>query len=81
MIDSMSFKEAAGREAFRPLGDGDVDIARLLERVEYSGWYLLEQDILFKTESREGEGSNADIRKSMAYLKQQFNRTGKGAGV
>jgi hypothetical protein len=30
----MSFKETAGREAFRPLGDNDIDVARLLELLE-----------------------------------------------
>ncbi|HZF56955.1 MAG TPA: TIM barrel protein, partial [Rubrobacter sp.] len=41
----IGFKEAARENAFRPLGEGDVDVARLLEvldRSGYGGWYVLE---------------------------------------
>ena len=34
---------------FRPLGEGDVDIAamvRTLEASGYEGWYVLEQDVM-----------------------------------
>ena len=42
-----SFKEAAQKNAFRPLGDGDVDVGGVVDRLEssdYTGWYVLEQD-------------------------------------
>ena len=67
----IGFKEAAQRGAFRPLGDGDVDIERLLELLErsnYRGWYVLEQDIVVETEPEEGEGPVNDIRKSLSFL-------------
>ncbi len=41
----LSFKEGASRGAFRPLGDGDVDVGRVIELLEqagYRGWYVLE---------------------------------------
>jgi inosose dehydratase len=71
----LSFKEAAQRGAFRPLGDGDVEIARLLElleRAQYSGWYVLEQDTVVEAEPQEGEGPVTDVRQSIAYLQRQL---------
>lgn len=67
----ISFKEAAQRGAFLPLGDGDVDIARLLEMLErnqYRGWYVLEQDTVVASEPAEGEGPVKDVRKSLEFL-------------
>jgi inosose dehydratase len=67
----IGFKEAAEEHAFRPLGEGDVDVARLLEvldRSGYSGWYVLEQDIMVASEPPEGEGPVDDIRKSLRFL-------------
>ena len=67
----ISFKEAAQRGAFLPLGDGDVDIARLLEMLErnqYRGWYVLEQDTVVESEPAEGEGPVKDVRKSLEFL-------------
>jgi len=67
----IGFKEACQREAFRPLGDGDIDVAQLLQllgRSEYRGWYVLEQDIVVETEPPEGEGPIDDVRKSLEFL-------------
>ena len=67
----IGFKEAARENAFRPLGEGDVDVARLLEvldRSGYGGWYVLEQDIMVASEPPEGGGPVDDIRKSLHFL-------------
>ena len=67
----IGFKEAAEENAFRPLGEGDVDVARLLEvldRSGYSGWYVLEQDIMVASEPPEGGGPVDDIRRSLRFL-------------
>jgi inosose dehydratase len=67
----IGFKEAAQENAFRPLGEGDVDVARLLgvlDRSGYSGWYVLEQDIMVASEPPEGGGPVDDIRKSLHFL-------------
>lgn len=74
----LGFKEAAQRGVFRPLGDGDVDLGRLLElleRAQYRGWYVLEQDIVVDAEPREGEGPVADVRKSLKFLEEQLGQT------
>ena len=73
----LSFKEAAGMGAFRPLGEGDVDVAGVVGRLErsgYSGWYVLEQDTVVEAEPEEGEGPVSDVRKSLAYLQRQLEK-------
>jgi inosose dehydratase len=67
----LSLKEGASRGAFRPLGDGDVEVGAVIDRLEgagYRGWYVLEQDTVVETELPEGEDPVTDVRKSLAYL-------------
>jgi inosose dehydratase len=71
----LSFKEAAQKGAFRPLGDGDVDIGEVVGRLErsgYRGWYVLEQDTVVEDEPVEGGGPIVDVRKSVAYLQERL---------
>ncbi len=71
----LSFKEAAQKNAFRPLGDGDVDLGAVLGRLErsgYSGWYVLEQDSVVEREPPEGEGPVDEVRKSLDYLRERL---------
>jgi len=68
----LTFKEAARKGAFRPLGDGDVDVGGIVERLEssgYSGWYVLEQDTVVEAEPDEGEGPIVEIRQSLEDLR------------
>jgi inosose dehydratase len=71
----LSFKEAAQKNAFRPLGEGDVDLGAVLVRLEdagYSGWYVLEQDSVVEEEPPEGEGPVEEVGKSLAYLRERL---------
>jgi len=71
----LSFKEGASREVFRPLGDGDVDVGAVIDRLEsagYRGWYVLEQDTVVEMEPPAGEGPVTDVRKSLAYLERRL---------
>ena len=71
----LSFKEAAERGAFKPLGDGDVDVGAVIDELErsgYSGWYVLEQDTVVETEPGEGEGPIANVRKSLEFLESSL---------
>lgn len=71
----LSFKEAAQKNAFRPLGKGDVDVAGVVDRLEgsgYSGWYVLEQDSVVEEEPPEGEGPVEEVGKSLAYLRERL---------
>ena len=72
----LDFREAAKRGAFRPLGEGDVDVGLLLDVLEgegYSGWYVLEQDTVVETEPEEGEGPVVDVGKSLEYVERILN--------
>jgi inosose dehydratase len=71
----MDFREAAQKNAFRPLGEGDVDVGEVLERLEgsgYAGWYVLEQDSVVEGEPPEGEGPVAEVRRSLDYLREKL---------
>ena len=79
----LSFKEAAARGAFRPLGDGDVDVGAVIDELErsgYGGWYVLEQDSVVETEPAEGEGPVVNVGKSLAYLRAQLERSPSARG-
>ncbi len=69
----LAYSSAVRRGLFRPLGDGDVDIAGLIGRLEaagYGGWYVLEQDTALSAEPEPGEGPLADVRRSVAFFQQ-----------
>ena len=71
----LGFREAARKNAFRPLGEGDVDVGGVLDRLEgsgYSGWYVLEQDSVVEAEPPEGEGPVEEVGKSFAYLRERL---------
>jgi inosose dehydratase len=70
---ALSFGEAVRGGMFRPLGDGDVDIAAMVQTLEgagYQGWYVLEQDVMLDAVPDEpaDEGPVDDVRKSLDYL-------------
>ena len=65
------YAEAVAAGMFRPLGQGDVDIAeivRLLEVGGYTGWYVMEQDAVL-TGPPEQDGPPADVLASVAFLR------------
>jgi inosose dehydratase len=71
----ITFKQAAQENAFRPLGEGDVDLGAVLGRLGdagYSGWYVLEQDSVVEEEPPEGEGPVQEVGKSLAYLRERL---------
>jgi inosose dehydratase len=68
----VKYHEAVRRGMYRPLGDGDVDIAaivRLLHDADYRGWYVIEQDLVI-----DAMGDNvpalANATRSVRYLAQ-----------
>jgi inosose dehydratase len=68
----VGFEDAVSRGVFKALGDGDVDIERviwLLEESGYGGWYVLEQDIMLDDEPERGEGPIEDVRKSLEFAR------------
>ncbi len=66
----LSFAAAIKAGVFRPLGQGDVDIASIvvtLEAASYSGWYVLEQDVMLDA-APTGPGPVDNVRQSLDYL-------------
>lgn len=67
----VGYEEAVRRGMYRPLGEGGVDLRRVLEllrEADYGGWYVLEQDIMLDTEPGPGGGPVTDVEKSLVYL-------------
>jgi inosose dehydratase len=72
MAGDIAFGEGVRAGVFRPLGDGDVDIAglvQILESAGYRGWYVLEQDVMLDDEPA-GVGPVANVRRSLDFLMQ-----------
>lgn len=67
----LGYAAAVAKGLYRPLGGGDVDLARIVAALEgagYDGWYVLEQDTVLDVEPAPGEGPVADVRASLAHL-------------
>jgi len=67
------FRRAVIDGMFKPLGQGDVDIAGVISQLEahgFTGWYVLEQDTALADEPATGEGPAADAGVSVAYLER-----------
>jgi inosose dehydratase len=67
----LSFAAAVRSGIFRPLGQGDVDIAamvRTLEAAGYRGWYVLEQDVMLDGRPTD-DGPVGNVRQSLEFLR------------
>ena len=67
----MSYTAAVKAGIYRPLGQGDVDVAGIVSSLEgagYTGWYVLEQDTVLGAEPPEGGGPIEDVRASLAFV-------------
>ncbi|AXT84456.1 inosose dehydratase [Aeromicrobium sp. A1-2] len=72
VAQEISFSDAVADGMWRVLGTGDVDIRAMITALQgagYDGWYVLEQDVMFKDGEPEGEGPIADVRASLEYVK------------
>jgi inosose dehydratase len=70
----ISYTQGVGGGLYRPLGQGDVDIAGVvatLEAAGYRGWYVLEQDTILDGPPQ-GEGPARAVRESLYYLRGLF---------
>lgn len=67
----VTYTDAVRDGMYRPLGQGDVDIAGIvasLTAVGYDGWYVMEQDTVLDREPASGQGPLADVTASLEYL-------------
>jgi inosose dehydratase len=79
----VGFEYAVSQGVFKALGEGDVDIGRvirLLEESGYGGWYVLEQDIMLDDEPDRGKGPIEDVRKSLEFARGVLGG-GRGDGA
>jgi inosose dehydratase len=68
----LAFADAVRAGLFRPLGHGDIDIATLvlsLERQGYTGWYVLEQDVMLSGRATAGLDPADNVRLSLDFLR------------
>ncbi|WP_068927139.1 TIM barrel protein [Planobispora rosea] len=64
----LTYTQAVREGIYRPLGQGDVDVAGIvavLRAAGYPGWYVLEQDVILG--SRDADPAR-NVRESLAYL-------------
>lgn len=69
----LPFRQSVIDGIFKPLGDGDVDIAGFVATLEdagFDGWYVLEQDKVLDADPAPGSGPIVDAHKSFEYLAQ-----------
>lgn len=68
----ISYYDAVVQGLYTPLGQGDVDVATIVNSMldaGYTGWFVLEQDTVVDADPAAGEGPIADSAASVAYLK------------
>jgi inosose dehydratase len=66
-----TYTDAVREGIYRPVGQGDVDFAAIVEHLRgqgYDGWYVLEQDTILTEEPR-GDGPVADVHTSVEHLR------------
>jgi len=71
LAKDISFSEAVSAGLFCVLGTGSVDIAsmiRALDDADYTGWYVLEQDVKLSAAEVDGEGPVVNVRAALDYL-------------
>ena len=74
----LSYTDGVRDGMYRPLGTGDVDVAAIVEHLEwngYTGWYTLEQDTILTEEPRD-EGPVADVRTSAEHVRDLLAKAG-----
>jgi len=67
----MTYHRAVEAGMYRPLGQGDLDVAgivRALDETGYEGWFVLEQDTVLADEPAPGAGPVAAARASREFL-------------
>lgn len=70
-----TYTEAVAAGMYRPLGQGDVDIAAIVSTLEaagYDGWYVMEQDTVLRSDQADHDAGRAldDVRASVDFLRR-----------
>ncbi len=68
----IAFSDAVPQGLWTVLGTGSVDVRAMIDALEgngYTGWYVLEQDLMLKNGAPEGEGPKVDVRRCYDFVK------------
>jgi len=68
----LGYLAAVRQGLYRPLGEGDGDIRRIVRRLRdggYQGWFVLEQDVVLESEPAPGQGPLEDVRRSLEFAR------------
>ncbi|MCK2217082.1 TIM barrel protein [Actinomadura sp. ATCC 31491] len=68
----LTYTQAVRAGIYRRLGLGDVDVKGIvasLTAAGYTGWYVMEQDVILDAEPPAGAGPAGDVRASVAFLR------------
>ena len=68
----IAFADAVAGGMWQVLGQGDVDIRAMIAALRshgYDGWYVLEQDVMFKDGAPAGVGPKADVQSCLDFVK------------
>jgi sugar phosphate isomerase/epimerase len=72
-------KIAVKEGLYTPLGQGDVDVTAIIGALlgqGYTGWFLLEQDLVMHAEPASAEGPQVDAAASVEFLHQAAQKAG-----
>jgi inosose dehydratase len=67
----IAYSTAVAEGMYRPLGQGDADIAAIITTLEaagYTGWYVLEQDTVLTAEPPADSGPVDDVRAGLRFV-------------
>ncbi|MEP7091659.1 MAG: TIM barrel protein [Nocardioidaceae bacterium] len=67
----VTFSDAVAGGMWTVLGEGSVDVSAMIEALErsgYTGWYVLEQDLMLTDGEPTGEGPIRDVRRCLDYV-------------
>ncbi|MGB9011508.1 MAG: TIM barrel protein [Aeromicrobium sp.] len=70
----VTFSRAVRDGMWTVLGEGSVDVAAMIDALEshgYTGWYVLEQDLMLSGEPA-GIGPKADVQKCLDYVRARL---------
>jgi inosose dehydratase len=79
----LGYRDAVRAGLYRPLGDGDLDVAALVRALEesgYDGWYVLEHDEALDREPEVASGPIRDVRRSLTFLERAWEEVGSPTG-
>ena len=76
---ALSYYEAVKEGLYTPLGQGDVDVTAIIGSLlnqGYTGWFVLEQDLVMSIEPASEEGPQVDAAASVEFLRQAAQEAG-----